>query len=492
MKKFWLIPTMPLWLIFVASALASDLETWIEIRSPNFIVISNAALHEAKRTAKSFEQFRLLMQATWPQLNVDPPEPLTIFAEKDEKSYKTLFAERQEDKSVQPVGLFIAGPQRQIVALRIDAAKERNYHVIYHEYVHMLMRLNFGDLPLWLSEGLAELFANADISDESQGIGRFNQQSALILRNNPIIPLRTLMSATQDSPYYRQKEKADIFYAQSWALVHYLYLGERRAHQAKLFDFIKLILAGVPEQEAAARSFGNLGALEKSLKEYIQSTTYYLSVNARLGMDSEQYESRVLTPAEFLAAQGELLVHCNKLGQAKTALEQALSLSPRNGQAHEGMGYLWMRLNDRSRTIEHFTIAAEMGSRNCLAPYFAAEKALSKSQLDEAERYLRQAIAINPQFAPAYGKLSQLLSARSPQSPEALELAGKGAALQPGHIAYKLNLAFIMASTENKMDDAYDLGHWILCSARDESDRRQANSLLNWIKDYRSWKAQSR
>ncbi len=473
----------PVCLLFFASFVMAGEEVWTEVKSPNFIVISNASPREARLTAKSFEQFRLLIQSVWPQLKVDPPSPLTIFAGKDESSYKKLLAEEQQKQgSTQPVGLFIAGPQRQIVALHVDATEEQNYHVIHHEYVHMIMRLNFGNLPLWLSEGLAELFANADISDASQGIGRFSPESALILKNNPMIPLATLMSATQDSPYYRQKDKADIFYAQSWALAHYLYLGDKRAHQAQLFTFIKLIMDGVPEQEASFRAFGNINLLEKALHHYLQSTTYYLGVHARLGMDAGQYETRPLSRVELLASQGELLVHCNKLDRAKTALEQALALDPRNIRANEGMGYLFLRLNDRNRTVRHFTAAAELGSQNCLAPYFAAEDAISKNNgSDAAEKYLRNAIAINPQFAPAYGKLSQLLWRKKSNPEEALEIANKGAALQPGHWTYKLNVAYIMASMDKKMEDAYELGQWILCNARDDKDRRQADSLLNWI-----------
>jgi tetratricopeptide (TPR) repeat protein len=232
--------------------------------------------------------------------------------------------------------------------------------------------------------------------------------------------------------------------------------------------------------------------LEKTLQKYIRSRAYHLDVNARLGMNSDRYEWRILTSAEFLAAQGELLVHCNKLEQAKAALDQTLSLNPRNVRALEGMGYLSMRLNDRISAVKHFTAAVEIGSLNCMALYFAAENAMSHRTSDEAEHYLRRAIAINSQFAPAYGKLSQLLSANKTKLAEALEFAQKGAALQPGHMAYKLNLAYIMAAIDNKLDEAYNLGHWILCSARADDERRQAASLLDWIKDFRDWKAQSK
>lgn len=477
----------PLYILFLSSFCAAGEETWTEIRSPNFIVITNASPKQARRTAKSFEQFRLLIQTVWSPLKVDPPTPLTIFAGKDERSYKTLIAEEQSATgSAQSIGMFIAGPERELVALRMDGPENLPYHVLYHEYVHMILRLNFGHLPLWLSEGLAELFANADISDKSQGIGKFSTEAAHVLKTNPMIPLSTLMSATTDSPYYRQKDKADVFYAQSWAITHYLYLGNKKAHQDKLMAFIKMIVDGVPEQEALTRAFGDLKDLEEALNKYLQSTTYYLRVKSQLGMDANKYRTRTLSEVESLAARGELLVHYNKLDRAQRMLDRALYLDPRNARANEGMGYFFLRINDREKSRKYFSAAADLDSKNCLAHYFAAETLMVKENDSAiAEKYLRTAISINPFFAPAYGKLSQLLLKNQSGLNEALEYAAKGAELEPGRLSYKLNIAYITALMD-KVDEAYELGQRALSAARDDDqDRVQAESLLSWIKSLR-------
>jgi tetratricopeptide (TPR) repeat protein len=491
MTKFGRQLLFPFCILLFSSLCAAGEETWTEVRSPNFIVIANASPKQARRTAKSFEQFRLLIQTVWSPLKVDPPTPLTIFAGKDERSYKTLIAEEQPVKgSAQSVGMFIAGPERELVALRMDVPEDLPYHVLYHEYVHMILRLNFGRLPLWLSEGLAELFANADISDKSQGIGRFSPEAAHVLKTNPRIPLSMLMSATSDSPYYRQKDKADVFYAQSWAITHYLYLGDKRAHQDKLMAFIKMIVDGVPEQDALARAFGDLKDLEESLNKYLQSTTYYLRVKSQLGMNADKFRTRTLSEVESLAARGELLVHNNKLDRAQLMLDRALYLDPRNARANEGMGYFFLRINDREKSRKYFTAAADLDSMNCLAHYFAAETAMAEEGDPEiAEKYLRAAISINPFFAPAYGKLSQLLLKNKSDLDEALEYADKGAELEPGRLSYKLNIAYIMALMD-KVDEAYALGQRALSAARnDDQDRGQAESLLSWIQSLRDRKA---
>lgn len=72
---------------------AAARESWVEVRSPNFTVLSNAGEKEARRVADQFEQFRGVFQATLPQIRVDLGKPLVIFAVKNEDSLKILLPE---------------------------------------------------------------------------------------------------------------------------------------------------------------------------------------------------------------------------------------------------------------------------------------------------------------------------------------------------------------------------------------------------------------
>jgi tetratricopeptide (TPR) repeat protein len=145
------------------------------------------------------------------------------------------------------------------------------------------------------------------------------------------------------------------------------------------------------------------------------------------------------------------------------------------------MGYLFMRQKDQDQAAIYFIAAAELDSQNCLAQYFAAQSEMSKgNDSDAAEKYLRKAIAINPQFAPAFGLLSQVLLQKTSNFAEALEFANKGAALQPGEMRYKLDAARVLAAME-KYDDAFIVANRALNSARNENDRSDAVSFMDWI-----------
>jgi len=146
-----LLRTAILLLLAVGSAIAlgaASREDWIEIQSPNFTVISNAGEKEARKIADQFEQFRGVFHNSLPQLRVDLGKPLVIIAVKNEDSLKVLLPGFWAVKGhTHPAGVYIPGEERHFVALRTDIQGENPYVVVYHEYTHALMALNFSELP---------------------------------------------------------------------------------------------------------------------------------------------------------------------------------------------------------------------------------------------------------------------------------------------------------------------------------------------------------
>ncbi len=462
---------------------------WVEIRSPNFTVISDASTGQARRVAKRLEQFRIIFQSAFPKLKMDMGSPLIVFAARNQKTLEGLIPNaRTGNGSAITAGMFLSGPERKFVVLRTDIPGDQGYHVTYHEYVHLLMNLNFHSLPLWLSEGLAELFANTTVSDGGSRLGQSSPEYLQVLKTSPLIPLATLISVTHDSPYYHQQDKVNLFYAQSWALVHYLMLGDKQSRLPQLNEFLSLKENGVSDLEAVERAFGNLEQLQRNLERYIRLYSFYqYSIQTKLPVKEDQFAARELSQAESLASRGELLIYADRLDEARTMLEQALRQNPGSATANQAMGALFLRLQNREQAQKYFSIAADLDSKSYLAQYFAAQMALEKDgNYGAAETYLRKAIAINPQFAPAFGMLSQILMLQREKEkiPEALELALKASRLNPADLSHSIHVGRILVAME-RYDEAYSLGERILAGASTESEREQAESLLRMIDQYR-------
>lgn len=459
---------------------------WVEVQSPNFAVISNASPGQARRTARSLEQFRSLLQAALPKLRMDSGSPLIAFALKDERDFKELLpVDALARGAATPGGLFISSPERHFVLLRNDAPIEQKYRTVYHEYVHMVMRLNFPDLPLWLHEGLAEFFAIARVSDGNSDLGMPSQQLLQTLKTGTMIPLTTMLEVSHDSPHYREQNKAPMFYAQSWALTHYLMIGDNRAHVEQLGAFLKLLRDDTPSLEAARQAFGDLKKLERSLNRYVQSMVFYhYQVPARLSVEEERYTVRELSAAESLAFRGAVLVHVSRLEDARSMLEEALRLDRGSAVANESMGILYIRLNDREKAEKYFAAAAALDTNNYLANYYAAHTAFERRDPALVEGYLRKSLAINSKFVPAMRILSELLAAQREKLPEALELAQKAAALEPANLGHRLGIAAVLAAMD-RTDEAAARTEKVLAIARKEEDRAAAQTLLSRIQEHR-------
>lgn len=91
---------------------------------------------------------------------------------KDERGLRELLPACWETKgAAQPGGIFVASEEKLYVALRTDLQTIFPHQLVYHEHAHALMRLNFRELPFWLSEGLAEIFGNSVISSRQVTMG---------------------------------------------------------------------------------------------------------------------------------------------------------------------------------------------------------------------------------------------------------------------------------------------------------------------------------
>jgi hypothetical protein len=131
------------------------------VRTPHFTVASNSAEKQARRIANQFEEIRAVFQKNFPNMRLDPGEPLIILAVKNEDSLKVLLPDYWASKErAHPGGIYVAGMDESFAALRTDVtgSAENPYHLIYHEYTHAILRLNFASLPVWLNEGMAEFY----------------------------------------------------------------------------------------------------------------------------------------------------------------------------------------------------------------------------------------------------------------------------------------------------------------------------------------------
>ncbi|MGH9704214.1 MAG: DUF1570 domain-containing protein, partial [Candidatus Acidiferrales bacterium] len=260
--------------IWCAASVTSD--TWVEVRSPNFRVISNGGEKKAREVAVHFEQIRAVYRSSLPFAGAHASPLITILAAKDNKSLGQLLPDYWGKERSHPAGLFVEGQLRYYILLDMDVAGPNPYIVIFHEYFHSLTLPFYPDMPTWLAEGMADFYANTVIDSKGVSLGMPNENQLLLLREQRILPLDVLFRVDPASPYYNEKDKTSIFYAESWALTHFLLLGDNQSHRKTLADFLSHLDRGESMEQAEAAAFGDLKQFQKQFNDYIgrQSFNY--------------------------------------------------------------------------------------------------------------------------------------------------------------------------------------------------------------------------
>ena len=458
------------------------------------MVFTNSTEKDGRRAAIQFEQVRAVFINYMPKARTNAGEPIRILAVKGEDAYRTLLPEFYESKGhVHPQGAFQAGQDRNYVILRLDAESESSFEVLYHEYTHFLLQLNFGPLPLWLNEGLAEYFGFMQIRNNDVLIGKPSWSHVRLLQTERWLPLDALFAAGHDSPYYNEANKASIFYAESWGLVHYLMLDGKRGEAMNAYIH-KIVGEHADPVQTAHELFGDPNELAKGLENCVRAGRFLeFSMKFPWQEGDTAFSSRTLSPAEALAVQGDFLAHSHRPREARQMLNQAVDLDPKLAAAYEGLGVMSLADGDYQEAGKEFSRAVELDSHSALAYFFAAQarvrgSAGSPESMKEAEGMLRKALELNPEFAEAHGQLANVLLADGGNPNEALEHARRAVSLAPGEAQYLLAAGAVLMKM-GRFDEAQQTGQRAKAEARNTFEKFEADRLLDSARKAAEWQS---
>ncbi|HEX9186658.1 MAG TPA: hypothetical protein VGB87_06295, partial [Vicinamibacteria bacterium] len=281
------------------------------------------------------------------------------------------------------------------------------------------------------------------------------------------------------SPEYSEQNRATIFYAQSWALVHYLVLGsdERRG---QINRFGALVQAGQAAAEAAREAFGDVATLDRELQAYVRRPAFrYRRRAARLAAKEEARPSRALPEAESLALRAAFHVATDRRVEARSMARQAVEADPGLAAAHEALGLLAWREGKTEDAREALGRAASLPGASDFAHYLYGLLLWDGRDADalaRAEAALRRAVELNPSFADAHAALARAMAERGAPLEDTLPVAVRAAQLEPGEIEHSLN-ALRLAARAGGVDEARAQAETLLARASAD-DRAKVESLL--------------
>lgn len=465
-------------------------ENWVEVRSENFIIVSNAGEKEARQTAIHMEQVRTLFRRSLAVAGEHKSPVITILALKNEDSMRELLPEYWAKGHVHLAGIFVYHWNVYYAATNLTAGGENPLKTIYHEYYHFLTVPYFPNLPTWVAEGLADFYGDTVIKEKEAIIGEGNPNLIYELRTSPTIPLDVLFKVDHSSPYYNEEKKTGVFYAESWALTHYLMIGDRMAHRPMFLNYLNALNQGKNASEAAAIAFGDLGALQSQLNAYIRNMHFLeFKTDAPPVPPDATLKARALSDAEADAYRGGFEVIRGKPEIAKPLLLEAVQLDPKIALAYQNLALAQLMTGQRPEAMESFAKAIELDPANGLTRYLRAQISFAgsrgRSDDPQIEEDLRAAIAANPDFVPPYELLSVYLVNHRQKLPEALALAQKAVSIEPGSSGCQVSVARAFLAL-GKFDEAQLAARRARAYARNSFEQAQAEQFLAILQQFRN------
>lgn len=481
-------------LLFTAvTALAGDKNpNWLQVHTPHFYVVTDAGEKQARNVADQFERMRAVFHDAFPNIAIDEFGPITVLALRNEKEFRTILPPDYLAKgSMKLAGYFQRVPEKNYILVRLDARDEDHpFEVVYHEYTHLLTSKGADWMPIWLNEGLAQFYETAEIEGKDVLLGKAGYGTVEYLRENRLIPLPTLFAVNHDSPYYHQENKASIFYAESWALTHMLFIDDFKTKANRLRTYMELLSNHVDPAQAATQAFGDLSQLQKQLQSYVgQGSFQYFRHAAEINTKDLEYKIDPLPAPQADALRADILAYNQRADDARALLQQVLQEDPNNVSARETLGFLASRAGHEEEARKWYGEAVKLDSQSYLANYYYAALAMTgtmdDAQAKTVENSLRTAIKLNPKFAPAYDRLAVLFAMRHTNLDEAHRMSLIAVSYAPDVLAFRLNAANVFMSM-GQVDNAVRVIAAAEKVAKNDVEKSVVEAALTNAKNYQA------
>ncbi len=383
-------------ILSVAAGTAAAAPNWVRIESPHFELFTNAGERSGRRTILYFEQVRDFFLKTG-NVGEVPSSPVRIIRFRSPREFEPYRPYKAAS------AFYMSSPKRDLIVMGTPNRQTRNAAV--HEYVHLLVKHSGAAIPVWLNEGLAELYSTLEPQGKQVSFGK----AARVLADRQWLPIRELISVDYDSPHFNERDRTKVFYAQSWALTHMLCLSNQ--YRERFSDFLKGV-DGDTGEEAFRWVYGKtLDQVESDFKRYaVQKRLPTTVYEIRLNQSVEKPKVRPATATEVSLVKAGLLVGLNRREQALEIYRDLARQDPADWRIPEALGYLASYSGDGESARLHFARAVELEAANPRLYYdFALLLQEADAEPEVIKPVLRKAIALEPDFDNAHRLLGSIL-----------------------------------------------------------------------------------
>jgi len=388
--------------LICGSTLVARAETWLRLKSPHFEMLTTAGEKKGREAILYFEAVRGFFHSSGTIRESDRKErPVRIIAFRSPKEFEPYKLNQFSS------AYYLAGWDTDTIVM--SGIERDRYPAAVHEYTHLIIHRSGLNLPVWLNEGLADLYSSLQPQGSKIRVGDLLPGRVQRLQRSRLIPLEELVAVDHSSPWYNERQRASVFYAESWALTHMLALSQE--YRRRFPEFVVEVAAKRSLEAALKEAFG------KTVREVETDLTHYFSgrligslLDAKLDPGSDQ--ATIDTPAdvETQVALAEVLASSKRTSAAGRARYEKLQKQyPDSPMVEAGLGRVFLREKNHEEARRHFSRAVELGARDSRVFFDYAMLLRGRAGDQQAVELLRKALDLDPDFEDAHYHLGFVL-----------------------------------------------------------------------------------
>jgi tetratricopeptide (TPR) repeat protein len=421
--------------LLLSTVPAKAAERWIRLTTPNFEMYTTTDEKTAREAMLHFERVREFFLAVSPA-RVPAGFPTRIVAFRDAQAYQ-MYAPNQI-----AAAYYAPGPLRDSIVMQNPSPE--SYPITIHEYFHAVVQNTGLRIPLWLNEGWADVFSSLKPVHDGVAVGDLIPDRMKMLQLGQWFSLNELSVVTTKSTVYNESNRTGMFYAESWALAHMLYLSPE--YKANFGRFVAALNRGQNMQESLQFAWGKSEQqVYADLQTYFSRKklygTVYLTPFEKAGetpvvSSVSDYDSGLML-ADLHAATG----HQADAARAYRLLEEQ---DPKRPDAFAAAGYLGIRFHDPDAARKEFTQALALGTTDVqMCMQLAALDRAAQQPPAVVMAVLERAVTLRPTFPEALFQLG-LLKVDARDFDSALDLLSRVTTVPPENAAlFQATFAYV-------------------------------------------------
>ena len=383
---------------------------WKRLPSDQFTIVGTSSAKDLAQLAVELETFLAVLQQMTPSLRLASPVPTYVVALKDVGAFTSYQPRGPDGRRMDWVaGYFSPGPDANYLVAPWSGKDSESLSVMLHELTHHLASRNVGVVPTWVAEGVAEFYSTfrIDAGRNVAVVGEPPRDRVRSLIGKVLIPMDRFFAVTSTNEFANSPVELDLFYAQSWALVHYFFVGDQGARTRQIGTYLRPSSAARIASAAFTLAFGTTyDELGKQLVKYVgalQFPMFRLKPTGPGGLTPDASRVSPMPEADAAALQAVLFARMGAVDDAEAALGRAMAQPPPSLQTRVALDRVRRQLGQQAdEAAQYEQLAALAAQAAAVKPldastqFYLSMAALAAGKEAESDAALEAAVRLNP------------------------------------------------------------------------------------------------